>query len=541
MNWITKFFETMLSLGTTVMIPVFIIFIGLCLRVKAGQAFKAGLTTGACLIGATIIANLLGTNLSAIGQTITTGNGFTAPVTDVGWQASSFLSSVSQSGLYAVPLCLLLNIIMLFTKTTRTLNLDLWNCWQASFVGAMVENLTGQPVYGLITTGVAMAVTLVIADNTAPRMEKYLGLTGLSVTHGFSASFGPGAILFNWLIDKIPGAKKFSFSLKNLKKVLGYVADPVPVAGLIGLIWGLVCDRGIAAAARLGITMAAVVLLLPKIIQSLVESLAPVTGALKSFAEKRLKMQGKLYLGMSGTLGLGDPTVLVTAMLLAPLSLYLAAALPGNRILPGPDLVMIPYLLVPVVAMARGDLFRSLAGGVLSLVTMFLCGTGLAELFTQAAQLTGAEEYASGALVSNLCNGSSPLTWALVNVNLYGVAGMVLLVVATVALLVWNHNQITGGVKLYVRQSRTIRASHIEAVETEPEELPPVPELLRGKTRRGLPSGQQETSSDPSRESDPPQPEQPDGEDASPQPEQSGGENASPEAEFTVEKEKNQE
>lgn len=495
------------------MIPLFVILIGLCLRVKAGQAVKAGLTTGACLIGATIIANLLGTNLSAIGQMLTASNGFAAQVTDVGWQASSFLSSVSQAGLYAVPLCLLLNIVMLLTKTTRTLNLDLWNCWQASFMGAMVENLTGQPVYGFITTGAAMAVILVIADNTAPRMEKYLGLTGLSVTHGFSASFGPLAILFNWLIDKIPGAKKFSFSLKNLKKVAGYAADPVPLAGMIGLIWGLVCGRGIAASAQMGVTMAAVVLLLPKAIQILVESLTPITDAVKAFTEKKLKMQGKLYLGMSGTLGLGDPTVLITAMLLTPLSLYLAAALPGNRILPGPDLVMIPYVMVAVVAMARGDLLRSLAGGVLSIITMFLCGTGLTELFTQAAQLTGAEEYASGALVNNLCNGSSPLTWVLVNVNLYGVAGAVLLVVATVALLVWNRNQITGGVKLYVRQTKTIRASHIEAVETEPEELPPVPEIPQGKGHRRLLGGQKAAPAGaPEEEPAPAQPEQPEGE-----------------------------
>ena len=84
MNWITHFFEILLGMGPSVMIPLFVILIGLCLRVKAGQAVKAGLTTGACLIGATIIANLLGTNLSAIGQTITASNGFAAQVTDVG-------------------------------------------------------------------------------------------------------------------------------------------------------------------------------------------------------------------------------------------------------------------------------------------------------------------------------------------------------------------------------------------------------------------------------------------------------------------------
>ena len=489
LNWITSFFGIMLDAGASVMIPIFLIVLGLCLRLSFGQAVKAGLTTGACLIGATIVANMLGSNLSAIGQSITTGAGFQVPVTDVGWQASSFLSSVSITGLYAVPLCVLINVIMLLTKTTRTINLDLWNCWQASFMGAMVESLTGQLSYGLITTAAAMAIILVISDNTAHRVEKYLGLTGLSVTHGFAVSFGPVAALFNWLIDKIPGAKKFSFSLKNLRKIVGYAADPVPLAGIAGFLWSLASGNSIQVSAQMGITMAAVILLLPKAIQILTEALAPLTDAIKSFSEQKLKMQGKLYLGMSATLGLGDPTVLLTAMLLTPLSLYLAAALPGNRILPGSDLVMIPYVMVTVVAMARGDLLRSLAGGILSVITMFLCGNGLTELFTQALQATGVEEYASGALMNNLCDGSSPLTWLLVHVNLYGIAGAVLLVAATVALLVWNRNQITGGVKLYVRHTKTIRASHIDTVVTEPEELPPVPEIPQRKERRRLTEG----------------------------------------------------
>ncbi len=495
MNWIIGFFEILLNMGATVMVPLFILVIALCTGVRPAQAVKAGITTGACIIGATLIANLLGGNLFSVGQMIAESNGFSAPVTDVGWQASSALASVSRSGLYAVPLCVALNLVMLLTKTTRTLNLDWWNCWQAAFMGAMVETLTGQAVYGLITTGAAMAIILVVADNTAPRTEKYLGLTGISLTHGFSASFGPIAALFNWLVDKIPGAKKFSFSLKNLKKILGYAADPVPLAAVAGLAWGLISDRSFQASAQLAVSMAAVMLLLPKAVQILIESLQPVTDGVKSFVEKKLKMQGKLYLGMSGTLGLGDPTVLLTAMILTPLCVYLAALLPGSRLIPGSDLVMIPYVMITVVAMARGDLLRSLAGGLLSMTAMLLCGAGMAELFTQAAQLSGAQEYASGQLVSNLCNGSSPLTWVLVHVNLYGVAGVVLLVVATVALLVWNRNRITGGVKLYVRQTKTIRASHIEAVETEPEELPPVPELPQPKGLRRLMGGKKDPAS----------------------------------------------
>lgn len=470
-------FDIILSFGYMVGIPIFIILIAFAVRVKPGEAFRAGVTVGACLVGATVLCNLLAGNLLSIGSDITQQSRLTASIIDVGWQASSFLSSISRSGFYALPLAFFLNILLLLTKTTRTINLDLWNIWQASFIGAMVETLTGQMVYGLITTTGAMVIVLVIADNTAPWTESALGLTGLSITHGFSSAFIPITALFNWMVNLVPGVKKITLSLKDLQRVVGYAADPAPLAIFLGVLWGIVCGRSPAAIAQMAATFGAVVLLLPLITQTLVKSLIPIINAIQFFIDKKIKIHGKIYLGMSATLGLGNPTVLLLAILLTPASLYLAAILPGNRLLPGADLVMIPYILVAAVTLARGDILRSLVGGILSILVTLFCGTALAELFTQSIQQSGTLEYTAEGLVSNLCNGSSPLTWVLVNISLYGVAGMVLLVVVVITLLVWNRNRITGGVRLYVRRTKTLRASQIDQVDAPPEVLPPVPQL----------------------------------------------------------------
>ena len=40
-------------------------------------------------------------------------------------------------------------------------------------------------------SAINMIITMVIADRTAPKVEKELGLPGISIPHGFSASYVP--------------------------------------------------------------------------------------------------------------------------------------------------------------------------------------------------------------------------------------------------------------------------------------------------------------------------------------------------------------
>ena len=45
---------------------------------------------------------------------------------------------------FVLPLALVVNIIMLFTKTTKTMDVDIWNYWHFTFCGACVYALTGR-------------------------------------------------------------------------------------------------------------------------------------------------------------------------------------------------------------------------------------------------------------------------------------------------------------------------------------------------------------------------------------------------------------
>lgn len=52
-------------------------------------------------------------------------------------------------GAFVIPVCLGVNLLMLFTKTTRTVNIDLWNYWHFAFIGAVVYFASDSLVSGI--------------------------------------------------------------------------------------------------------------------------------------------------------------------------------------------------------------------------------------------------------------------------------------------------------------------------------------------------------------------------------------------------------
>ena len=90
---------------------------------------------------------------------------------------------------------------MLLTRTTRTVNIDIWNYWHFAFTGALVSAATNSLVLGLIASAIDMIIVMVLADLTGPNVEKFNGLPGVSLPHIFG-SF-PIAVI-NKIIDMIP-------------------------------------------------------------------------------------------------------------------------------------------------------------------------------------------------------------------------------------------------------------------------------------------------------------------------------------------------
>ncbi|MEG2641697.1 MAG: PTS transporter subunit IIC, partial [Eubacterium sp.] len=340
MEFIANFFNTLSSLGASVMMPIIILVFALVLGAKFGESLRAGLMVGVGFIGLNLIIGLLGDSLGPATQAMVDTYGLQLNVIDVGWPASAAIAFGTQVGAFIIPVCLLLNIVMLATNTTETVNIDIWNFWHFAFTGSLVAILTGSIGWGIFAAVINMIIVMVIADVTAPMFEEYNGLPGISIPHGFSAAFAPIAWVLNKIIDFIPGVNKIDIDATVLENKMGVFGEPLLVGTIIGLVVGMVAYGfgEYKTYLTLAITMGACLVLIPKMAALLMEGLIPVSDAAQEFIQKKFSKRDKIYIGLDSAVALGHPVTLSVALLLTPITLLLAVILPGNQVMPFADL-----------------------------------------------------------------------------------------------------------------------------------------------------------------------------------------------------------
>ena len=124
---------------------------------------------------------------------------------------------------------------MLLTKTTRTVNIDLWNYWHFAFIGAIVYFASDNIYWGFFAAIICYIITLVMADMTAPAFQKFYDkMDGISIPQPFCQSFVPFAIVINKLLDKIPGFDKLNIDSEGMKKKFGLMGEPLFLGIVIG-------------------------------------------------------------------------------------------------------------------------------------------------------------------------------------------------------------------------------------------------------------------------------------------------------------------
>ena len=124
--------------------------------------------------------------------------GLNLTVIDVGWPSASAIAFGTAVGVAMIPLGIVINVIMLLTKSTRTVDVDIWDFWHFAFSGSIVYALTHNMLIALSLAAVNMVVIMVIADRTAKGTEEILGLPGITFPHGLAGSFVPIAYVLDY-------------------------------------------------------------------------------------------------------------------------------------------------------------------------------------------------------------------------------------------------------------------------------------------------------------------------------------------------------
>ena len=442
MEKIISIFQFISGLGPAVMMPIIIFILALVFRVKFSDALRAGLTIGVGFIGLNLIVGIMGDSLGEAVQTITKVYGLNLSVMDVGWPGVSAVAFAGKAGAMIIPLCLLTNIIMLLTSTTQTMDVDIWNFWHYALVAAFVEVLTGSFWLAIFISMLNFAIVLIIADYSAPAFEKNNDMPGVSIPNAFAAAYWPIAVVLNKLIDKIPVIRDIDINLTEIQKKVGVFGEPIFIGTVLGILMGVIARYEIGDILTLGITMGAVLVLIPKMAALLMDGLLPISEAASTFIEKRFSQRGKIYIGLDSAVGIGHPVTLAVSLILVPIVVFLAVIIPGNQMVPFVDLAVIPYMFVLIIPVVKSNGFRSLVIGTIVLAVGLLFSTSLADLTTQAAKIAGVA-IPNGALkISSICDGSSPLLWIFVKFMQFPLVGTFIIAAITLLLSMINRSRI---------------------------------------------------------------------------------------------------
>ena len=442
MQAIIDVFSYINSLGASVMMPIILTIIGVVLGAKFGKALRGGLTVGIGFIGLNLVTGLMGENLAPAVQQMAQRFGLALSTVDIGWPAASAIAFGTTIGLIIIPMGLIVNIVMLLTNTTQTLDVDIWNYWHFAFTGSLIYVLTGNFAYGIIAAILNMVIIMVIGDYTAPKVEETLGMPGVSLPHGFTAAFVPIAIVVDKIIDVIPGVKNINIDIEKLQKRFGVFGEPMLVGTVLGIIIAALAGNNVQTVLQIGVTLGAVMVLIPKMAALLMEGLMPISDAAQEFVSSKFANRGKIYIGLDSAVGVGHPVCLTVSLILVPLAVFLAVILPGNTVLPMTDLSVLPYMFVLIVPLVGGNGFRALITGIVCLVGGLYISTNLAPSITAVAKSVNFAIPKGAATISSICDGANPLSWVLVKAHSVGAVGLIIAVAVAVGLALMNRKRI---------------------------------------------------------------------------------------------------
>ena len=443
-------FSYIISLGASVMMPIIFTIIGLCIGMKFGKAQNSGLYVRVGFVGLGIVTALLTSNFGDPLTLISQIYHLELNVFDMGWPAAASVAYNTAVGALIIPICLGVNFLMLITKTTRTVNIDLWNYWHFAFIGAVVYFVFDQSLaWGYFAAIVCYIITLVMADLTASKFQGYYeGLDGISVPQPFCQSFVPFTLCMDWVLEKIPGFNKLDIDAEGLKKKFGVLGEPLVLGVIVGALIGLVAQMEVKKILFLGVTMGAVMELIPRITKLFIDGLMPISEKTKEIVNKRF--HGKqVFIGMSPALVIGHPTSLVCTLLLIPTYLAISVVLPGNQFLPLASLAGLFYIFPIMLPYTKGNVVRTYIIGLVALLVGLWFVTDMAPDFTKAAAAvyaaTGdqAAHVPEGFMAGSMDFASSLFGYVIYAATKYAkFIGAAILVIIMVCMMLWNRRLI---------------------------------------------------------------------------------------------------
>lgn len=407
-----EFILYFLSFKSYVVLPIIIFILAMIFRIKISIAIKSALTLGIGFVGIFMAFDYFIVMISPVVEALIERTGLQYNVLDVGWPPLAAIT-------WAFPLAPLLlivflgiNILLLIFKLTKTVNIDIWNYFHVILIAAMTYHVTKNSFLAIVLSTISFVIMLKLTEWTAPEVNKLTGMDGICIPHLASVVYFPIALFLNKLMDYIPGLNKIDIDSESLQKKLGFFGEPM----LLGLVLGAGLSIGagydIKEILEIAVNFAAIIYILPVMCGILGGALIPISEGMKMFIKKNFPTMGETYMGLDVAVMFSVPSIVVTSVILIPISLILAFILPGINFIPLGDLTAIFVPAAFICLASRGNLFRSLILGTLAIISNLYIASYFAPFYTEMAADSGYQlaNY-SGTFTSFLDGGNYYRAW----------------------------------------------------------------------------------------------------------------------------------
>lgn len=414
MGTFTSAFMWITGLGGGGILMIALFLLGLIFRLGIGKSARSALTSAVGFVGLFLVVDMLITVMGPATQAIVQRLGWQLKIVDVGWGLIG-MSWGSPVSVFVILTAIFLNLLLLATRVTKTLMIDFWNYWSFCAAGALAYGATENIPFSVAVAAIYMVISWKVADIVGPNYQEFYGMPGVTWPTGAvipTAIIGIPAVK---LIQKIPIIKDIKADPESLQEKFGVMGEPVIVGGILGVIIALLAGFGGQKVITMGIQMAAVLVLTPRMIAVLMEGLLAVAGGAAEFTQKYMKGR-QIWIGIDASTILGHPATLSSILILTPIVAFMSL-IPGNQMLAVASLVAIPWFVIPVTSYAKGNVLHIVLACIVIFAVYFWSATALAPAHTNLAVITGYKLPEGATLVSSLSEGGNPITWLLIEIG----------------------------------------------------------------------------------------------------------------------------
>lgn len=412
--------------GASVVVPIMIFIVALCLKVKPKTAMMSAFYAGVGLTGFGWVIQSFTPTITKIIKQMVSNTGIKLPIVDIGWQAGSLASFGSMVGLSFFVFGLIAELLLFaFGVTKIFMASNLWNNFGFMIWGTVCYYVTHNFWLSLGLSFFMLLYALLLAEVQADRWSDYYGVKNASVASLHNIEQVIPAIILDPLWNLL-GFNKVKMTPEYFKNKLGVFGEPTTLGALLGLLIGILGNinalntmKAWGQILTVAVQLSAIMTIFPLITNVFSQAFTPLADEIDKNTHKKTGNSDKSvnevtnkkrwFLGVDDGVGYGEPATIISGVILIPIMVLIAFILPGNKTLPIVDLISLPFMVESIVAITRGNILKVIANGIVWFSVGLYASSWLGTFYTGAVSHYGVALPAGIVLITSFNLMSRPL------------------------------------------------------------------------------------------------------------------------------------